>query len=104
MQALDGVAPPGWERTVKKMKKHGDIDNPFAMAWWMKRRGATPSKRQDYDGAFEPEFAAALAEAQALDAQGRIPSVFYDAARGDVTACSLLLNATGMLHVEQRKR
>lgn len=39
------VAPPGWEKTVKKMKKHkDDIENPFALAWHLKKKGATPSK------------------------------------------------------------
>ena len=35
-------APPGWEGTVKKMKKHKDIDNPWALAWSMKNQGDTP--------------------------------------------------------------
>lgn len=35
-------APPGWESTVKDMKKHKEIDNPFALAWWMKNKGYTP--------------------------------------------------------------
>ena len=33
------VAPPGWEGTVKAMKKHKDISNPFALAWSMKNKG-----------------------------------------------------------------
>lgn len=36
------VAPPGWESTVKKMKKHKEIENPFALAWHMKEKGAHP--------------------------------------------------------------
>lgn len=39
---LDEVSPPGWEGTVKAMKKkRGDekIDNPWALAWWMKGKG-----------------------------------------------------------------
>jgi hypothetical protein len=35
-------APAGWEGTVKHMKKHGDIDNPFALAHYMKNQGYTP--------------------------------------------------------------
>jgi len=39
------VAPPGWEKTVKGMKKHkGDIENPWALAWSMKNKGDKPSK------------------------------------------------------------
>ncbi len=40
------VAPPGWEPTVKKMKKHPEIDNPWALAWWMKGEGAKPGGKE----------------------------------------------------------
>lgn len=33
------VAPPGWEGTIKEMKKDPDIDNPWALAWSMKNKG-----------------------------------------------------------------
>lgn len=36
------VAPPEWEDSVKKMKKHPEIDNPWALAWYMKNKGYTP--------------------------------------------------------------
>lgn len=36
------VSPPGWKGTVKAMKKHKDIDNPWALAWWMKDQGDKP--------------------------------------------------------------
>ena len=32
-------APKGWEGTVKAMKKEKDIDNPYALANWMKNKG-----------------------------------------------------------------
>lgn len=35
-------APAGWEGTVKHMKKHKDIDNPWALAHYMKNEGYTP--------------------------------------------------------------
>jgi len=38
-EEFDEVAPPGWEGTVKKMKKDKNIDNPWALAWWMKSKG-----------------------------------------------------------------
>lgn len=40
-EAITEVAPPGWEGTVKAMKqRHGDeIDNPWALTWWMKNKG-----------------------------------------------------------------
>jgi hypothetical protein len=41
------VAPPGWENTVKKMKKHDEIDNPWALAWSMKNKGDTPGGKKE---------------------------------------------------------
>ena len=40
-------APPGFEGTVKAMKKHKDIDNPFALAWSMKNKGYKSHKKAD---------------------------------------------------------
>lgn len=40
----NAVAPEGWEGTVKKMKKHPEIDNPWALAWHMKGEGYTPHR------------------------------------------------------------
>jgi hypothetical protein len=37
---LGEVSPPGFEGTVLAMKKkHKDIENPWALAWWMKGKG-----------------------------------------------------------------
>jgi hypothetical protein len=33
------VAPKGWEGTVKSMKKHSEIDNPYALTNYMKNKG-----------------------------------------------------------------
>ncbi len=38
------VAPEGWEKTVKAMKKHPNIDNPWALAYWMKNKGYKAKK------------------------------------------------------------
>lgn len=38
------VAPEGWEGPIKKMKKDDEVDNPFALAWWMKGQGYKPHK------------------------------------------------------------
>lgn len=35
------VSPPGWSGTVKAMKKHPKISNPFALAYWMRDQGDT---------------------------------------------------------------
>jgi hypothetical protein len=47
------VAPPGWEKTVKAMKKHDEIDNPFALAWSMKNKGYKSHKKESVDPYFE---------------------------------------------------
>jgi hypothetical protein len=47
------VAPPGWEKTVKAMKKHDNIDNPFALAWSMKNKGYKSHKKESADPYFE---------------------------------------------------
>lgn len=39
------VAPPGMEGTVKAMKKHKEIDNPYALAWSMKNKGYKSHKK-----------------------------------------------------------
>jgi len=46
---LDEVSPPGFEGTVKAMKKrHSDkIDNPWALSWWMKNKGYKSHKKAD---------------------------------------------------------
>ena len=37
----------GWKHTVEKMKKHKEIDNPFALAHWMKKKGYHPSSKKE---------------------------------------------------------
>lgn len=39
---LEEKAPPGWEKTVKAMKKDKSISNPWALAWSMKNKGFKP--------------------------------------------------------------
>lgn len=38
-EALDEKAAEGFEGTVKAMKKHPEIDNPWALSHWMKKKG-----------------------------------------------------------------
>jgi hypothetical protein len=40
---LAEVAPPGFEKAVKAMKKKKSVDNPYAVAWSMKNKGDEPS-------------------------------------------------------------
>jgi len=66
-ESLDEKSPPGWEGTVKAMKKHPEITNPWALAWAMKNKGMKPhyklnkrkqpvKKEESYDyGFYVPE-------------------------------------------------
>ena len=47
VEQVDEKAPPGFEGTVKAMKKHKDIDNPWALAWSMKNKGYKSHKKAD---------------------------------------------------------
>ena len=46
-ETVSEVAPPGFEGTVKAMKKHKEITNPFALAWSMKNKGYKSHKKSD---------------------------------------------------------
>lgn len=51
---VDEAAPKGWEGTVKAMKKHGDeIDNPWALAHWMKGKGYKSHKKESIEESAE---------------------------------------------------
>jgi bacterioferritin (cytochrome b1) len=43
---LSEKSPEGWEGTVKAMKKHDEIDNPWALAHWMKGKGYKSHKKE----------------------------------------------------------
>ncbi len=58
------MSPPGFKGTVKAMKKHKDIDNPYALAWYMKNKGnipqyknkdGTPEKKEKYKNIADKE-------------------------------------------------
>ena len=48
-------APKGWEGTVKAMKKHKDIDNPYALAWSMKNKGYKSHKESTNEEEYDPD-------------------------------------------------
>ena len=52
-EAVAEVSPPGWEKTVKAMKKHKEIDNPWALAWSMKNKGYKSHKKESIDPYFK---------------------------------------------------
>lgn len=43
---VDEVAPPGWEDTVKALKKNPEVKNPWAVAWSMKDKGYHHHKKK----------------------------------------------------------
>lgn len=85
---FEGIAPPGWEPTIKKMKKDTQIDNPFALAWWLKNRGAKPAKH-DADMSASADAVALLRAL--MRQQHQIPSVCMAAAHGEAWAQAQLL-------------
>jgi hypothetical protein len=47
---LAEVSPPGFSGTTKAMKdRHPEIDNPYALAWSMYKKGAKPHKKPEAD-------------------------------------------------------
>ncbi len=80
----EAVSPPGWEKTVERMKKHPEIENPWALAYFLKEKGYEPkkkSKKVAQDTAVEDvasdvgsivSDAADKVEADVKDAAGRI--------------------------------
>jgi hypothetical protein len=45
-EEINEAAPEGWEKTVLAMKKHKEIDNPWALAHWMKKKGYHSQKKE----------------------------------------------------------
>ena len=45
-EEINEAAPEGWEKTVLAMKKHKEIDNPWALAHWMKKKGYQSHKKE----------------------------------------------------------
>ena len=64
------AAPKGWEGTVKAMKKHKEIDNPWALAHHMKNKGYKSHKKEDVAEGFNGEYddEAGMAEGNLLTA------------------------------------
>jgi len=46
-EEVSEAAPEGWEKTVLAMKKHKEIDNPWALAHWMKKKGYHSQKKEE---------------------------------------------------------
>ena len=56
------IAPPGWEGTVKAMKKKKGIDNPYALAWHMHNKGMKPHIPEELGGIMGQAFQTYLDE------------------------------------------
>ena len=65
-EELEEKAPEGWEGTVKAMKKHKEIDNPWALSHWMKNKGMKSHKKADEAFA---EWAEAVEQGKLADDQ-----------------------------------
>jgi hypothetical protein len=75
MPILEGVSPPGYEKTVERMKEHPEIDNPFALAWHMYNTGqeatTDPQRLKEACDRYQAERRdGTLLEAVSLAAQG----------------------------------
>ena len=53
-EGVTEVAPKGWEGTVKAMKKHKEIDNPWALAHYMKGQGMKSHKKESVSESTTP--------------------------------------------------
>jgi len=42
----EAVSPPGWAGTVEHMKKHKNITNPWALAYYLRSQGAKPHYKE----------------------------------------------------------
>jgi len=56
-ELISESAPKGWEGTVKAMKKHKDIDNPWALAHYMKNKGYKSHKKEGMEEDHEIQMA-----------------------------------------------
>lgn len=101
-QDQEGVAPPGWETTIKKWKRQGDgkkpVKNPWALAWYLKNRGVKPLTSEAEDLSFVD--ASVAAEYTVFEGLGRVPRVYDAAARGEGWAQAALLSGGSILYQE----
>lgn len=68
---VEAKAPPKWKHTVEKMKKEPGIDNPFALAWWMKDKGMVP-----HQSAQDGEIVAKVSKADTIKKVAEVDSIW----------------------------
>jgi len=79
---FDEAAPKGWEGTVKAMKKHKEINNPWALAHYMKNKGYKSHKKEESVAeGFDPAEQAYYDWVQALHPHGNGAEAFDIVAR-----------------------
>ncbi len=96
-RTLDGMAPPGWESSAQHLQQDAEIQNPHALAWWLRRRGFVPLTPGN-----ERAFEAAATEAKQYLRHSPLPPEYAAAARGEHWAQAQLLQATAPLYLERR--
>lgn len=65
-QSIAEDSPPGWKGTVKAMKKHKEIDNPYALAWSMKKKGNKSHYKDDDSGEKKETYKESMKPVDAL--------------------------------------
>lgn len=104
----DGVAPPGWEEQVKELKKKEKVDNPWALAWYLKNKrdnvratGALAPIPED--GLHENLTDHLVALHEEIKSTGEpIPEICVRAGNGDpVAMTNLMADSVGGAHIYQ---
>jgi hypothetical protein len=70
---VEEAAPKGWEGTVKAMKKHKEIDNPWALAHYMKNKGYESHKKESIEESVESTGQTLLEGYTFEELMGRFP-------------------------------
>jgi hypothetical protein len=52
--SIKETTPSGWEKTIRRMKKHKEIDNPWALSNWMKNKGYKSHKEEEVVNEVKP--------------------------------------------------
>jgi hypothetical protein len=87
MPLLEGVTPPGMEDVVQELKEQGDVDNPWAVAWWIYNRQKGQARRLTAQ-----EIAECVQEYRAFAGRRGQADTFVAAARGEGWAHAVLLS------------
>ena len=87
MPILEGVAPPGMEDVVKRLKEQPGVENPWAIAWSMFHKQAGQVKAFS-----DRQLAEAIKQFHADREAGTLLAYYEQAAAGDMNAQAVLLS------------